>query len=199
LHENHNLLSLPFQKNLPRTLGKLSKAEKSQFRAEAIACWERLGKEAASQKPRVVLLSSEYFAFVTRPKKLIETVVTTFPDAERIEVVAYLRRPSEHYVSLAQQKLKGTSTLPVPKRIEYAKVLAPFAAGCALSIREMHPRLLVDGDIVADFFETSLSVRSKEIPSRAPRRSPVPRWYGSHCSRTEERLNGTAPCSPRIY
>lgn len=171
MHENHNLLSLPFSKNLPRTLGKLSKAEKAWERTQAQECWLRLGKQISRERPSMVILSSEYFASVSRPDDLISTVMETLPGASNIEVVAYLRRPSQHYVSLTQQKLKASAKLPVPRRIQYSEVLAPFAARCDLHLREMHPQKLVDADVVADFVAAVLPGRSGLVPSAGARKN----------------------------
>lgn len=171
MHENHNLLSLPFSKNLPRTLGKLSKDDRARERTRAQECWRSIGTQVAREKPKMVVLSSEYFAFVTRPDDLISTVVATFPHAESFEVIAYLRRPSQHYVSLTQQKLRASSRLPPPTRIEYSKILAPFQVRCSLKLREMHPRTLINADIVADFCQGVLSIDSREISSKVERRN----------------------------
>ena len=152
-------------------MGKVSKEEKVRERTRAQNCWRRLGKQISREKPAMVILSSEYFAFVSRPNELISAVMETLPGALTIEVVAYLRRPSQHYVSLTQQKLKASARLPPPKRIQYFELLAPFAVRCDLKLREMHPDKLVGADVVMDFVATVLPGSSGLVRSLGVRKN----------------------------
>ena len=104
--------------------------------------------------PRCLILSTEsFFRALPRPAhakltKLLEGMLG------ETRVVAYLRRPSEHYVSRLQQKLKDSYLVPAPDARKYRKVIESYAEAFgvnALSLNLYHRPSLVEGDIVADF------------------------------------------------
>ena len=69
--------------------------------------------------------------------------------------MAYLRKPSEHYLSGLQQKIKWSTVVRMrPRPKEYRKVLESYDAcfgPSAVSARLFHRDHLENGDIVADF------------------------------------------------
>lgn len=149
---HHNLLALPFGKRkLPRAF-QLQLASYEQARELAERAWKTVAAETARKKPKTVVLSGEYFWKVQRHRALRQQLSEAFPQATNIEIVAYLRRPSRHYVSMLQQLLHASHTIPAPVRLEYAKVLRRWAKTGNLVLREYAPRHLLNGDIVDDFY-----------------------------------------------
>lgn len=108
----------------------------------------------AATAPRCVILSTESL-FRTLPEPGPARLPELLADlGGPSTVVAYLRRPSEHYLSRLQQQLKASYEAPKPGARRYRAVLESYEAmfgADALALRLYHRPALVGGDIVADF------------------------------------------------
>lgn len=144
--------------DLPRVLrGRHSEARLLRLRARFLAT---LAAEIARERPRKLILSSEAFFCPLGPEALhrLATDLAAL-GAERITVIAYLRRPSDYFLSSLQQKLKASSQVRQPRFPDYRAVIESFAADfpADLALRCFHRDCLAEGDIVADFLASCLA------------------------------------------
>ncbi len=128
---------------------------------------KELGCAIQRHAPRTLILSSEGFF-----RRLADGALESFRKelyelgATEIEVVAYLRRPSHKYLSSLQQKIKASHRLLPPAFPNYREVLTPYLEVFGkdrLKVRCFDPKLLVDGDIIADFVKSYLADSGIEL------------------------------------
>lgn len=119
---------------------------------------DALRAEIAASAPRALILSSEHL-FRVLPDGGTERLPALLAglggtDGGAPTVIAYLRRPSEHYLSGLQQHLKASHEVKTPRAPRYRNVLESYAAmfgADALALQLYHRPAFVEGDIVADF------------------------------------------------
>lgn len=117
-------------------------------------------RQIETQRPEGLILSTEGL-FVPLPEDR-HAPFRQFFDGVGAEpgFVAYLRRPSEHYLSSLQQRLKASAIVRPPRPKPIRKVLESYDA-CfgpdAVSARLFHRDHLENGDIVADFCKHCLA------------------------------------------
>ena len=167
LHGNdvvHNVAGLRLK------YGSMDKA-----RAESEEAWKRFAHRIETDRPPIVLLSSEHFlespqALLTRLRKLFE----------KISILCYVREPVSHYVSAIDQQIRGGDALEVipppgerpfrmPSRIRSYK---QHIGQDELVIRNFDRANLEGGDVVLDFFEQVSRLAGREIaPQHPPKRT----------------------------
>ncbi|PWJ12906.1 hypothetical protein [Jannaschia seohaensis] len=90
--------------------------------------------------------------------------------ATRIEAVAYLRRPSDWYLSMAGQVLAASHRIkpaePVPYRASIEPMAQHLADASATRLRLYDRTRFPGGDIVADFLERTLEIGDLPAPGR---------------------------------
>lgn len=150
---NHGLLTVPLMTQPQRSLRARVGTDPEAARAYSLQVWSELSDQiagaAAETAIETVILSSEFFwraQFVDKLRPLIARFVAAETE---LEFLAYIRRPSEHYVSLAQQTLKANHILPPLARLDRA-MFTKFSGIGPLTIRGFDRQSLIGGDIVAD-------------------------------------------------
>lgn len=170
-HLNHHplILSVLAPDKLPRQFRFKSGRQRKRLRAAAV---DSVSREVAAARGDLLLLSSEYFSreFTEEELGRMRSLLTEIGVAE-LTLSVYVRRPSEHYLSLLGQSLRQSSTLKPPApfrvraRIEALRGAFPKARIVpALFGREV----LVGGSIVSDFLArviAPLGVSPPEIPA----------------------------------
>ncbi|WP_421862081.1 hypothetical protein [Parvibaculum sp.] len=112
----------------------------------------RLIEEA---RPRFLLLSAESFFYA--PPRIVLDLFSGMPQpVEKIHVIGYIRNPVEHFLSLLQQKLKGSHKLLNPEKHKRNFLAAldrwqkqPDVN--SLTVRNFDRRYLSGGSVVSDF------------------------------------------------
>lgn len=129
-----------------------------------------LGARLGEARPEVLLLSGESMFRVlnaTAARRLVDLIGDPGGDPGRdlggeVRVAAYVRRPSEHFLSHIQQAMRyshrprparGREILPVLD--SYARL---FGAG-AIDARPFEREIMADGDVVSDFCARHLADR----------------------------------------
>lgn len=162
---NHKLLAAqiaPLEK-LPRHMARFGDQER--VLRDCAGFIEHLRGEIARCRPALLLLSSEtMFARIRRPAEL-RRALRALGVAPPV-FAAYLRRPSERYVSGLQQVLRSSHELVQPRAPSYRGPIttyeALFGAGC-LRLHVFHRSLLKNGDVVADFIAHHLAEHGVEM------------------------------------
>ena len=152
---NHKLLlAALFDWRGSRT-GLLAPEDRPPSRAiEAERFLADLRADLAAAPARCLILSSESLFRVLpepAPARLPELLDGLAGD---LAVVAYLRRPAEHYVSRLQQHLKAAHVPPQPGAPRYRDVLEQYErifGAAALALGVFHRTTLEGGDVIADF------------------------------------------------
>jgi hypothetical protein len=86
-----------------------------------------LQAEIRARRPQTLVLSEEFLFYVVEQEAQI-----TLRDRLRslgghtIDVVVYIRRPSEHYLASIQQLLKASHRIPGPNPIEYRRTIEGY-------------------------------------------------------------------------
>ena len=135
--------------------GLLPAAERPPSRAPDCArFFADLRATIAAAPPRCLILSTESLFRIlpaAAPARLPGLLAGLTAD---LAVVAYLRRPAEHYLSRLQQHLKAAHAPPQPSPPRYRAVLEQYATifgAEALALGVFHRTTLAEGDVVADF------------------------------------------------
>jgi hypothetical protein len=117
--------------------------------------WQKIIDNVAKYSPETLVISSESF-FRPLHDECEKTLRKTLHSvAENVELVAYIRSPQSHFLSLFQQRLKDRSrpkVNPAPTN-RFRRILGPFSQlfPGALSLNVFAKSELTDGDIVTDF------------------------------------------------
>lgn len=143
----------------PNAFSDLRLKRWGQTRAEAMEAaqseWAKVGAQTAKHTPETLVISSESF-FRTLDPTCAATLVEKLKNvAEETRVVAYVRSPQSHFLSLTQQRLKDKSrpnAKPAPPN-RFRRILGPFSQlfPGKLNLNAFHRANLIDGDIVTDF------------------------------------------------
>jgi hypothetical protein len=88
---------------------------------------ESIRAKAASSRPETLVLSSEWLFALRGASKFDRLGALLAPLGAPIEVVAYVRRPSDQYLSAIQQTLKGSHVIRPPAAVRYRTPLEGFA------------------------------------------------------------------------
>lgn len=124
-------------------------------------------KAVSADSPRYVLFSAESF-FDVDPGRLLTLLDELVPGYPRVHVVAYVRCPTEHYVSMVQQQLKGSHRITPPQTYNcplIGRLLDWRENGRAVrvSVRHFERQKLVGGSAVEDFAEVLKTIVGHHI------------------------------------
>lgn len=113
-----------------------------------------LRKQVAKMKPRCLIISTEsLFRSMTKPNRDKLQAIFDSIEAEP-EVVAYLRKPSDRFMSGLQQHFKASYEVKPPSPPKYRSTIEKYEKLVGRPRIHLHlfdRTALIDGDIVADF------------------------------------------------
>jgi hypothetical protein len=159
-YNNHRLLAYPalgFER-LPRHMLQ-NEAGPADLAAQYDSFVATVSEQIAAAEPDCLVLSAETL-FRASPGRLREALDRL--GAGNVEIAVYLRRPSEHYLSVLQQKLRASWQVLQPRPLAFRRTLEQYRD--TFGADAMRPRvfarpLLADGDIVSDFCAAYLADR----------------------------------------
>ena len=159
---NHNLLPIALSDERARQPRRLIHRYGNAQNILAVSrqAWRDMSQQVQHGSFHTVILSAEHFFGVAQPDRLMELVQEAIPGLNETRIVAYLRRPSSHFVARLQQKLKAQHALVTPERIIYSNYLAAWKKVGNLDLREFNQAKLHNGDVVQDFWNREL----KDLP-----------------------------------
>lgn len=140
----------------------------------AFAKWmDAIRARVASSRPEVLVLSSEWL-FGLRGAKFNRLGAVLAPLGAPVEVVAYVRRPSDQFLSAIQQTLKGSHVIRRPAAVRYRTPLEGFAgiAG-AMHVVRYDRAEFPEGDIVRHFVSAFLPAAAAAIAPGGERSANV--------------------------
>lgn len=109
----------------------------------------------AARRPETLLLSSEWLFRLRAEEKFDRLSAILRGLGDTVEVVAYVRRPSDQYLSSAQQILKGSHVIKPVAPIRYRAPLEGFARIAErVHVVRYDRSAFPGGDIVRHFVET---------------------------------------------
>jgi hypothetical protein len=171
---NHSFLvcaALPPEK-LPRHYRARYRKRPGDVRKDLADWLADIRSAIEKHRPKVLLLSGETLFKLVEPAQF-EAIAATLhglaPEpAPEIEVVAYVRKPSDYYMSSAQQTLKASHRIKPAGPVSYRSALEGFA-GIAnrIHVVKYDRALFPGGDVVRHFLETfcERAVPVGDIPS----------------------------------
>ena len=157
--------------------------------------WKRILSDIEKNDPDMAIISAEAFFTMPRHEGFSDFVEELNGLADEVKVVAYVRSPSAHYLSLNQQGLKHLRLNRPPNQgAFYRDSLEPYlkAFGDKLNVHKFDRSKLIDGDIIKDF-------TSRYLPEDAAAvlQVPTPDANSSISAEAmtlfEEICSGTAP------
>jgi len=157
---SHTLLvhGLVPPERLPRWLRQAYGGDTDTLGRDASAWLARLKERIDAARPQTLILSEEFLFLVADQDALIELRQRLCNLGETVEVIAYVRRPSEHYLSSVQQLLKASHRIQGPNPIAYRPALEGYAIHVAdrMHVVRYERGDWPDGDILRHFLATFL-------------------------------------------
>lgn len=159
--QNHNFLmagAVPIG-SLPRIFRQHYRSDKEALRRDFDEFWGQILRQIEKTSPEIVVMSGENLwtledEAAERLKQRLETI------SKDIHVVCYVRRPSDFYLSSAQQKIKASHILPKAAGVKYRRHLEAMARlGSQLHVHAYARAGFVEGDVCLDFAERHLGNR----------------------------------------
>ncbi len=131
---------------------------------------EGLEEIVASSRPERLVISSEWLFGLRGASKFDRLGRFLAALGGRVEVVAYVRRPSDQYLSAIQQTLKGSHVIRPPAAIRYRTPLEGFARIAAeVHVVRYDRAAFPEGDIVRHFVSAFLPDAGGAIGSAGER------------------------------
>lgn len=145
---------------------------RSEAKALAVEAWDKIRAHIQTQRPKQLLLSSELYFSLLDDQTVQRLHALTDDLAHTKTIVAYLRRPDQHYLSSLQQQLKILSAPPPPPRDIMTQRLGPLFRHWPgeIRLRIFDKTAMKNGNIVDDFCAHFLTGMTPETlgPARQP-------------------------------
>jgi hypothetical protein len=138
---------------LPRRLLQVYDDDEQAIGRVAEAWLSSVATTVAAMRPHTLLLSEESLFKVTEEDGLALLAKRLRRLGDVVHVVAYVRRPSDYYLSAVQQTLKASHRFNRPGRVAYRPTLEGFAKHVAdeMSVMKYDPPAWPNGDIYCHF------------------------------------------------
>lgn len=121
--------------HLPRLLHHKIGAETDSVDALVESWFMKVAKAIRTVRPAVLLLSDEWL-FKLKDAGRLESLDRRLRSlGDQVDVVAYVRRPSAHYLSMLQQSLKASHRIRQPAGTAYCATLEGYAEHVADTLR----------------------------------------------------------------
>ena len=151
---NHNFMVAgitPYER-LPRHYRQVFAANRETLENRFDRYWKRITAQIRRHQPDTVILSGEAFFRKFTPNEVIKLKALVSPWASHIEMVFYVRRPSEYYLSSLQQRLKASHVVRSVKPNFYRRTIEQYdKIANKIHVIPFVRSRLHDGDIGADF------------------------------------------------
>lgn len=134
--------------------GKADRKEQS-FRKD----WDDIKRQVARLRPHTLVLSTEHLFSGFTNGRGAELKAALQEVSSDIHIVAYVRKPSDYYLSSVQQQLKDSSVMRPPRPISYQESLTQceqLFSPAAVHVIAFERGQLKDGDIARDFLQRFL-------------------------------------------
>lgn len=157
--ENHHLLTallLPGDKVRP-DIRHLFGQDHARMQRAARAMWEQIKREVEQTRPKLVILSSEYF-YDMGGEHFAALAALLSELSTDLQPCVYFREPAAHYLSLIQQKIKRGHPLFAPEGAVDRWIVPQIEAafGRRIIAGNADRDALKQGDIVADFLSRAV-------------------------------------------
>ncbi len=166
--ENHKLLTVLYKPDAEVTNGikYLFGRNSQRIRRAAASMWDTIRKEVEQKKPKLLILSSEFF-FIDTDQVQFEKFFGLMSElSDDVTPVLYVREAASFYGSICQQHIKNGRALEpiVGAQLESGMPLAEAAFGRPIAVCSTDRGHLIDGDILADFLSRFVTPVVGEIP-----------------------------------
>ncbi|HET7715553.1 MAG TPA: hypothetical protein VFK86_07980 [Bauldia sp.] len=151
---NHNFLIAGLAP--PDRMGRLFQqhydGDADAIRADFADFWGGIVDSVRREAPSTVVLSSEFLFGAVGEAGGDALRALLAPLGGSTEIICYVRRPSDYYLSMAQQRLKASWVIRPVEAIGYRRSLeAALVAAERVHAVPYDRSLFPDGDVVADF------------------------------------------------
>jgi hypothetical protein len=143
------------KRELPRLLRNAYRERMDEIEPVFAKWMAELGASLAARRPDTLILSSEWLFRLRGDSKFDRLNEILRGLGDTVEVVAYVRRPSDQYLSAAQQILKGSHVIKPVAPIRYRTPLEGFARiADKIHVVKYDRAAFPQGDIVRHFLQT---------------------------------------------
>ena len=151
-HQNFAVSGIVSYARLPRLYKQAYAGHASDLQYDFSKYWSHIVRQIDKHNPRTVILSGEAF-FRDLSAAELETVRALLsPLAKVLEVVFYVRRPSEYYLSSVQQALKASHKLKRIRAVKYRAKIEPYMnIADKVHVISFNRDLFANNDIAMDF------------------------------------------------
>lgn len=154
---------------LPRGLRGMYREDFAAIARDRRDWLDDLRRAIAKQRFHTLILSEEFLFYVRNEEGLAELRrrLLSLADVVDVEAIAYVRRPSEHYLASIQQRLKGAYSIPAANPIDYRQAIEGYDVHVAdrMHVVRYDRASWCDGDIVQHFLATLLPGAEKVVSS----------------------------------
>jgi|GEM_PF-1476262 len=146
--KHHKLLSLPFVEHLPR--GTKFGSDFDAAVAQSTDAWAGVRRQIRQARPEVVLISSEFLLMAAHVERIASFAEQYLGRGSELEFIAYLRTPSEFYVSMMQQWFKASAQLLALEPPDMLKQLDRYSSLGKVMVRKYDRAGFKDGSVISD-------------------------------------------------
>ena len=162
---------LPFD-DLPRYLRQSIGKHKGDYTALYARWTDQIRAQAAETRADTVILSGENLYNIVHDKdavKLRDELVAL--GATSIEIVVYVRKPSDWYLSAVQQVLRASHLIRQAGSVRYRQVIEVYAAHVSPDVKvfEYNRRLFPGEDILAHFLQAVVGIQAEAVAPEVDR------------------------------
>ena len=152
---HHNFLVagiLPYER-LPRRFKHVYSSKRDQLAPDFERYWSRIVAQIRHHKPHTVVLSGESFFRELSDDQVSKLNALLRPWAKDLEIVIYVRRPSEYFLSAIQQKLRAAHGVRGVGAVKYRRTIERYRTHVAdkLHVIPFNRNKLYHTDIASDF------------------------------------------------
>mgnify|MGYP001627946095 CR=1 FL=1 len=150
---NHGVMAIPIMGFVQRTLKSKVGADYDRALDAAHEAWAAAAQEARQTRPHTIIISSEFFFKARNVREISQIVERHFGTVSEMTFLAYVRRPSQHYVSFMQQQLRANHRVPVLKVDPILEQLVKYSEIGEVRVQRFSRESMYDGDVTHDICE----------------------------------------------
>ena len=168
-HQNFALAGVVPYSRLPRGYKRAYLKNQEALEDDFKKYWRKIVGQVNRYRPATLLLSGEAFFRTFSPQEVENLNQLLRPLADSVEVVFYVRSPSEYYLSSVQQGLRASHEIKPIRAISYRATIEPYlkSIGDKVSVIPFVRDELYGRDIALDFASRFIPDCMKDVESSA--------------------------------
>jgi hypothetical protein len=167
---NHNLLAMAFRNRVQRIYRPRYGNDHARLQRDSMQAWHDLRTVFDQSGCDTLVVSGEFFTSASTDQ-LADHLGEMFAGFD-VTSIFYLRRPSAHFASVAQQIVKGSNELRYVRRRHRSEMLSAWSGISDVLVRDFTREALIDGDAALDF-STAIGLDTDGLEQPKPRNETI--------------------------